>query len=242
MPKRSLTENKTVIRIVLVSLIIYMFLYLWDHIWRNIFRNSPNFLTYILLDSTVIFFAIGICWFCLKRGKNVYSELSEYTRGLNTVFVFMCGCLVGLIFLVLSIKDLQFYMSFSALCFTITGFSFTAGSFFNKKRTFATRFFRVSILFAITGFLSLIFFMFFGIIANIEPENIVIFHYYFDTVELNKADVAGVVLAFFVLTLGFLFWLSFMQLIRLLIAIPKIREDKIKTRKNVKVRSRIRRA
>ena len=90
-------------------------------------------------------------------------------------------------------------MNLSMIYATIAGFSFTAGSFFgNSSKSIRNDFFRTSTLFLLNCVLSIIYYLFFDLVKKYPDVH-----------------------APYLIILGFLFSLSFIRLLILLVRVPR---------------------
>jgi hypothetical protein len=184
-----------------------------------ILRETISFMFIILSFSLII-------WFLIKRGKSSWRLLKHYFKGLNISAEISIALLLALVFLIISEKDIGFFLYISEICFVIAGFSFTAGSFFRKGEQNKKDFFNLSALFAIYGFLNVIYFLFFNVITLFEePIMITILDI---LPQINLIEIVSSILVIFLFVLGILFWFVFRQLILLLVNISKPKSERVK--------------
>ncbi len=215
--KKSRTE-----KLLASSLIIYALLFLAHYILSVILNKPIEMLTYIITDLTIIYLAGTSIWFIHKKGQAAINEIKKYTQGLEFSMIFYLGWLIAIIFLYTALKKIVFFLTLAEISFTITGFGFTAGAFFKDRLELRNKFFRVSTIFSVIGFSSVIFYLFFDVFGMLTGQTIPIF-YYFGIFLLPSDTITSFVLVVFLTFLGILFWIAFLQLMKLLSEVPKMR-------------------
>jgi len=210
---------------IIIGIIIYLLLFLINYIC-DVLINTPIFvLRYVVIDLTVIIVVSSFCLYFIKEKNKIFNAIRRYLKiecPIDLFINFSYGCVISIVFLYFSITNIDFFLTLSSVTFAISGFSFTAGSFFKDNLEFRKSFFTISILYAIIGFLSLFFYMFYEILTQAKNEEIIIFHYFFNVLKVNTLDVIVITTFIFLIVLGFLFFCAFVNLMSLLTKIPKI--------------------
>ena len=191
-------------KIFLLYLIFAYVLLIIEYITRIILRNSIELISWLSSLVTISIIILFVLFLFKNKEqkrklKSYYNESRTYLKGMN-LGEWVIGWLISFTFLILTTKNPNMFITLSSIYFTITGFSFTSGAFFSKKNNkMSSEFFRISVLFAILGFLQIILFLFLDIIIVVNNT------------------YSSIILAVFVLTTGFLFWVAFRKLIITLI-------------------------
>ncbi len=197
-------------RIGIFYILGYLFIFLINHIWNRILKFEP-IIIYIKLDNLLQIATLPIfIWLIyVNREKIIFylKELWKYFKGRYFFADLSVGWFFALIFLVNLFRkadSILFFLTISTIYITLAGFTFTAGSFYKgikKSETTMKKFFRLSVFCAVTGFLNIIFYLSYELIVMLE----------------KYGNITGIILAIYLVILGFLFWVIFTRLIYLLI-------------------------
>jgi len=206
-----------------IYVLAFAFLLLIDNILKTSYKTITFYFYIEFLNITVnlniiietivnvmllIMFLSLLVWALVKKRDKIndaFNELKAYFNFFDIVPGLSIGWLLSIVFLKTTITYPTFFLDISAIYFTLAGFSFTAGSFYyNINKNIRNGFFRSSSLFAITGFITLLYYLFYDIILNINNP------------------IVGPVMIIFLLIIGFLFWVSFRRLLILISMIPKM--------------------